>query len=128
MQDPMANLTGDAPVGGQDPAGGASMGMANGKQVFDPIALQINMQRIERIRAVMGIASGCVAGIIGLTGLEGLGKDIVCTAECETFFIKSSKARPCQVSHTISSLYRYSLLLESAFVCCYRCLGLENGL
>lgn len=72
MQDPMANLTGEAP-GGQGQNNG-SMGIGNTKQVFDPVALQINMQRIDRIRSVMGIAAGSAAGIIGLTGLEGFGK------------------------------------------------------
>ena len=67
MIDPMAGLDG-APQG--DPSSDA----ANSKEVFDFVALQRNMQRIEKIRSVMGIASGSVSGIIGLTGLEGLGK------------------------------------------------------
>jgi hypothetical protein len=68
MQDPMANLTGEAPAG-QNPS---SMDGGNTKEVFDPIALQLNMQRIGRMQSVMGIAAGCVAGIAGLTGFEGL--------------------------------------------------------
>ena len=54
------------------PQAEASSDLANSKEVFDMVALQRNIQRIDKIRAVMGIASGCVAGIIGLTGLEGL--------------------------------------------------------
>lgn len=68
MQDPMANLTGDAPSGGNP----SNMDGGNTKEVFDPVAMQMNLQRIGRIRSVMGIASGCVAGILGLTGFEGL--------------------------------------------------------
>jgi len=71
MQDPMANITAD-PAGGQ----GAAGDLNNTKEVFDPMVMQVNLQRIERIRAVMGIASGCVAGIFGFTGWEGLSKCI----------------------------------------------------
>lgn len=71
MQDPMANLTGEAPAG-QNPSTINNGG--NTKEVFDPIALQLNMQRIGRIQSVMGIAAGCVAGIAGMTGFEGLGE------------------------------------------------------
>jgi len=69
IADPMANLTG-APAPGQH---AASAGAGNRKEVFDPVVMQVNLQRIDRIHAVMGIASGVVAGILGLTGLEGLG-------------------------------------------------------
>jgi hypothetical protein len=68
MQDPMANLTGETPAG-QNPS---NMNGGSTKEVFDPIALQLNMQRIGRIQSVMGIAAGCVAGIAGMTGFEGL--------------------------------------------------------
>lgn len=71
MIDPMANLDGGPPPGADTSAGGD---LAHSKEVFDQVALQRNMQRIDKIRSVMGIASGCVAGIIGLTGVEGLGK------------------------------------------------------
>lgn len=30
--------------------------------------------KMDKIRSFMGIASGCVAGVCGLTGLSGLGK------------------------------------------------------
>ena len=69
MIDPMAGLDGS-------PQGDMSSDAANSKEVFDVVALQRNMQRIEKIRSVMGIASGCVSGIIGLTGLEGLGESL----------------------------------------------------
>jgi hypothetical protein len=72
MQDPMANLTGEAPAGQNQ----SNMNGGNTKEVFDPIALQLNMQRIGRIQSVMGIAAGCVAGIAGMTGFEGLSEYI----------------------------------------------------
>ena len=37
-----------------------------------PGAASHNAKAIDRIRSFMGIVSGCVAGILGLTGLEGL--------------------------------------------------------
>ena len=65
--DPMANLD-----GGTAPGATADVS-ASTKDVFDPIALSFNLKRIDKIRSFMGIASGCVAGIFGLTGLQGLG-------------------------------------------------------
>ena len=43
------------------------------KDVFDVNALRYNLQHVDTTRSVMNIASGCVAGICGLTGLQGLG-------------------------------------------------------
>mmetsp|Transcript_32925 Transcript_32925/g.93609 ORF Transcript_32925/g.93609 Transcript_32925/m.93609 type:complete len:124 (+) Transcript_32925:95-466(+) len=63
MIDPMAGLDGGAP-GVED--------TADEKDVIDVTSLRYNMERVDKIRSVMGIASGCVAGICGLTGLEGL--------------------------------------------------------
>ena len=65
MIDPMANLDG----GG---AGNADQQQGNEKDVIDIISLRINLQRVEKIRSVMVIAAGCVAGICGLTGFQGL--------------------------------------------------------
>jgi len=73
IADPMANI-GTPAADGQQQGTGADGSGSSHKEVFDPIVMQVNAQRIDRIHAVMGIASGCVAGIIGLTGLEGLGK------------------------------------------------------
>jgi len=42
------------------------------KDVFDVTTLRYNLTHVDRIRSVMNIASGCVAGICGLTGLGGL--------------------------------------------------------
>ena len=67
MIDPMAGLDGSA----------APPTAADEKDVIDMVSLRINLQRVDKIRSVMGIASGCVAGILGLTGLEGLGKSIL---------------------------------------------------
>ena len=46
---------------------------ADEKDVFDITTLRYNLQHVDTIRSVMNIASGCVAGICGLTGWEGLG-------------------------------------------------------
>jgi hypothetical protein len=63
MIDPMANI-GDTPGAPSE---------TSDKDVIDFVALQVNLQRVDKVRSVMGIASGCVAGICGLTGWEGLG-------------------------------------------------------
>lgn len=63
MSDPMADLGNTV----------STHDMDDSKEVFDPMILQCNLARIERIQSVMGIASGCIAGISGFTGLEGLG-------------------------------------------------------
>ena len=68
MADPMADLGGGAPKAGADAS------LTTSKEVSDPLILGTNLQRIDRIRSVMGIASGCVAGIGGLTGLQGFRK------------------------------------------------------
>mmetsp|Transcript_8964 Transcript_8964/g.14383 ORF Transcript_8964/g.14383 Transcript_8964/m.14383 type:complete len:123 (+) Transcript_8964:95-463(+) len=62
MIDPMANL--DAPT--------APAAAADEKDVVDVNTLRYNAQNIDRIRSVMGMASGCVAGICGMTGWKGL--------------------------------------------------------
>jgi hypothetical protein len=66
MNDPMAGM-------GAEATGPATEDDIHSKEVFDPMILSFNLQRIERIRSVMGIASGCIAGIAGLTGWEGIG-------------------------------------------------------
>mmetsp|Transcript_4086 Transcript_4086/g.8755 ORF Transcript_4086/g.8755 Transcript_4086/m.8755 type:complete len:128 (-) Transcript_4086:1021-1404(-) len=66
IADPMADLG-----GGQPGAASSEMGNAT-KEVVDPMAMSMNAQRIERVKNVMGIVSGCVAGICGLTGFSGL--------------------------------------------------------
>lgn len=72
MADPMADLGGGAPGSTSNKADNASL--TTSKEVSDPLILGTNLQRIDRIRSVMGIASGCVAGIGGLTGLQGFRK------------------------------------------------------
>lgn len=67
--DPMADLGGSG--GGPKQQDG---NLNTTKEVFDPLVVGTNLQRIDRIRSVMGIASGCVAGIGGLTGLQGFCK------------------------------------------------------
>ena len=63
MIDPMANLDGAT----------SSQDTSEEKDIIDFASLRYNLDRIDRTRSVMGIASGCVAGICGLTGFEGLG-------------------------------------------------------
>jgi hypothetical protein len=118
IADPMADLTGGSAAQPDANHNG------NSKEVLDPIAMQSNMMRIERIRSVMGIAAGCVAGIGGLTSWEGLS---TCSPS------KLELAQPW------SRLFFYSSLLTGActvFVCsllfdfaCFRMcgsLGLED--
>jgi hypothetical protein len=69
MQDPMAGLT----SGGDNNNNTVTTSSTNSKQVIDGMALQLNMKRLDRIRSVMSITSGCIAGILGCTGLQGLG-------------------------------------------------------
>jgi len=73
--DPMAGLD-DAPSQGDTPSDSG-----HSKEVFDSVALQRNMQRVDNIRSVVGIASGCVAGIIGLTSLDGLSMTLFCESD-----------------------------------------------
>jgi hypothetical protein len=67
MQDPMAGLT----SGGD--GSNTVTSSTNSKQVVDGMALQLNMKHLDRIRSVMSITSGCIAGILGCSGLQGLG-------------------------------------------------------
>lgn len=69
IADPMANL-GDA--AGGDPSGGDTTGGGQG-EIFNLQAQMYNIKKMDEIRSFMGILSGCVAGICGLTGLQGLG-------------------------------------------------------
>jgi hypothetical protein len=78
MIDPMANL---------DPTGSPDMMMMGGsptaddsnnnQEVFDMDAFRYNFRKMDKIRSFMGIVSGCVAGVLGLTGISGLGEYIV---------------------------------------------------
>lgn len=45
----------------------------NNKEVFDMDAFRYNFRKMDKIRSFMGIVAGCVAGVLGLTGLSGLG-------------------------------------------------------
>jgi len=65
MNDPMAGMGQETEAPRDD---------LDSKEVVDAMILQFNLQRIERIRSVMGIASGCIAGIAGMTGWEGIGE------------------------------------------------------
>jgi hypothetical protein len=71
MADPMADLGAGAPGG---PSKNDNTNLTNTKEVTDPMVWGENLKRIDRIRSVMGIASGCVAGILGFTGLQGFCK------------------------------------------------------
>ena len=76
MIDPMADI--DNPNAAMS-AGGGGSGDNDGdgdhsQEVFDMNAYRANFIKMDKIRSFMGIASGCVAGVCGLTGLSGLGK------------------------------------------------------
>lgn len=71
MIDPMANLDAAPGAGPEtDAAGGAD----GSQEVFDMHAYRSNLMKMDNIRSFMGIVSGCVAGVCGLTGLAGLGE------------------------------------------------------
>jgi len=74
--DPMANLDAGAAAPSADD---------DEKDVIDFSTLRLNVQRIDKTKSVMGIASGCVAGILGLTGWEGL----VCFAILQSIVLLS---------------------------------------
>ena len=63
-------------MGGSSPTdvGGDSN---NNQEVFDMDAFRYNFRKMDKIRSFMGIVSGCVAGVLGLTGISGLGEFIV---------------------------------------------------
>jgi hypothetical protein len=74
MIDPMANLGNE----GFDPnsviGGGESLlSGRNQNLIINMNAVHLNNKKIDRVRSLMGIISGCVAGICGLTGFQGLG-------------------------------------------------------
>jgi hypothetical protein len=74
MMDPMGDIGG----GTVDPTSPTTIENSTGtilksNEIVDPFIIQLNLSRIERIRSIMGISSGCIAGILGLTGMEGLG-------------------------------------------------------
>ena len=102
IADPMADLTGEGTPG---PANE----MSSQKEVFNPMVLQVNMQRVDRIRSIMGIASGCVAGTLGLTGLQGLGKWIATRV-----FLKPLLAG----IHTLISLITFQLVMSVSICSC----------
>jgi hypothetical protein len=108
MIDPMANLDGGAP--------GAE---ADEKDVIDVTSLRYNLERVDKIRSVMGIASGCVAGVCGLTGLEGLG----------TFALPTCKVccRSIDAHMNTRLLLFYSMLRRLAFPCTSSDVESEDG-
>lgn len=69
MIDPMANIDPTAPAGPEMDGTGAG---GDNQEVFDMNAYRSNLRKMDKIRSFMGIASGCVAGVCGLTGLSGL--------------------------------------------------------
>lgn len=91
----MANLDGGAAPGADADASSST------KDVFDPNALNFNLKNIDKIRSFMGIVSGCVAGILGITGiLPGLGES----------FVVCVLIRCCRLPPSRSLLYLFFLL------------------
>mmetsp|Transcript_56372 Transcript_56372/g.65857 ORF Transcript_56372/g.65857 Transcript_56372/m.65857 type:complete len:98 (+) Transcript_56372:70-363(+) len=74
MMDPMADISA-ASSGGGNSANNSSTG-GEGKEVFNLHAFQLNTKKMDTVRSFMGIVSGCVAGVAGLTGWHGLGTSI----------------------------------------------------
>jgi hypothetical protein len=72
------------------------------QEVFDMNAYRSNFAKMDKIRSFMGIASGCVAGVCGLTGLAGLGECFLCAT---LLSYGSHKLPPCSCSF---SFYRVS--------------------
>mmetsp|Transcript_22882 Transcript_22882/g.54032 ORF Transcript_22882/g.54032 Transcript_22882/m.54032 type:complete len:123 (+) Transcript_22882:333-701(+) len=60
------------PLAGIDSVNTLGPDVADDKDVFDVTTLKYNLQRVDTVRSVMNIASGCVAGICGVTGWQGL--------------------------------------------------------
>ncbi len=82
MIDPMANISGQGPVGAGPNAGGASSPnddtVVESKNVFDFEAMKYNESKMDKIKSFMGIVSGCCAGILGLTNGIGLLFFVLC--------------------------------------------------
>jgi hypothetical protein len=74
MMDPMGDVGASSVdnTNATDATTGADHNLKS-NEIVDPLIVQMNLSRVERIRSVMGIASGCIAGILGLTGMEGFG-------------------------------------------------------
>lgn len=69
MPDPMGEPDG----GGGNASAADGQHNTNEKEFFDPLVLQFNIAKLERIQSVLGIAAGCITGICGLTGIRGFG-------------------------------------------------------
>jgi hypothetical protein len=89
MIDPMADIDHASPMAPEmDGAGGDG-----NQEVFDMNAYRSNFAKMDKIRSFMGIASGCVAGVCGLTGLAGLGECFFCVQPyCRTAVTNSRLA------------------------------------
>lgn len=72
MIDPMANLGNEGfdPTTSNNAVGDLSARSNNRINIH---AIHLNNKKIDKVRSFMGIISGCVAGVWGLTGLQGLG-------------------------------------------------------
>ena len=101
MMDPMANLDGGAAPGAATDASSTT------KDVFDPNALNFNLKNIDKIRSFMGIVSGCVAGILGITGiLPGFGESIAdgvccCVQREEQSFLTHGRFLPSSLQQPV---------------------------
>lgn len=51
-----------------------NVSLDNEKEFFDPMILQFNRSKLERMQSILGIAAGCMTGICGVTGLPGFGR------------------------------------------------------
>ena len=121
MNDPMAGMGAEAtsPTIDDD---------THSKEVFDPMILSFNLQRIERIRSVMGIASGCIAGIAGLTGWEGISMFVYCIFSLYFAVSYCAFFTPYSTPLDVSGLSSRSLLYPLASICKPDDLGMEDEL
>mmetsp|Transcript_15107 Transcript_15107/g.20201 ORF Transcript_15107/g.20201 Transcript_15107/m.20201 type:complete len:119 (+) Transcript_15107:151-507(+) len=118
MIDPMADLaaSGPSPDGTQTTTGG------EGRDVFDMTAAQLNLKKMDTVRSFMGIVSGCVAGVCGLTGLPGLGAFYTShrhlTALCVNMFVRLSLV--CFICEHLKTktISRACFLLKEKRFCC----------
>jgi EMC6 len=113
------------PMGEQEGAdGNAAPSFDNEKEFFDPLLLQFNVAKLERIQSVWGIAAGCITGICGLNGIRGFGTYVFCCCHEDATMIICRSTLPvkqCTSSDPLDKVFVTKNLLflvsQSAFSC-----------
>ena len=93
----MADIDGGSGGGAIDPTNNDGVGGESSQEVFDIHAHRINMKKMDYIRSFMGIVSGCVAGVLGLTGLSGLGEWYYCLSYVREGGVRLLGLRGCRI-------------------------------